>query len=111
MQNYSDNQKTFELKSVKSTVVSENNFKGEATSPIQGAAFNSDKVIKMPVSQPQNIVIIKKDGTQEEYNVQKVVNAVKKSAARMLITFTDQEIDQICQMVNRLIERVKVFVE
>ena len=100
MQNYSDNQKTFELKSVKGTVVGENNFKGEATSPIQGAAFNSDKVIKMPVSQPQNIVIIKKDGTQEEYNVQKVVNAVKKSAARMLITFTDQEIDQICQMVN-----------
>ena len=101
MQNYSDNQKTFELKSVKSTVVSDNGFKMEATSPIQGvSSFGNEKVIKMPINQVQNTVIIKKDGTQEEYNVQKVVNAVKKSAARMLITFTDQEIEQICYLVN-----------
>ena len=30
-----------------------------------------------------NVKIVKKDGTLEEYNVQKVFNAVKKSAARM----------------------------
>ena len=101
MQNYSDNQKTFELKSVKSTVVGENNFKKEATPPIQGvSAYMGEKVIKMPTGAVNNISIIKKDGTKEEYNVQKVVNAVKKSAARMLITFTDQEIDQICHLVN-----------
>lgn len=77
MQNYSDNQKTFELKSVKSTVVGENNFKKEATPPIQGvSAYTGEKVIKMPTGAVNNISIIKKDGTKEEYNVQKVVNAV-----------------------------------
>ncbi len=101
MQNYSDNQKTFELKSVKNTVIGDKvNFKAEATSPIKGAVLNTEKVIKMPVGQVQHIEIIKKDGTREEYNVQKVVNAVKKSAARMLITFTEQEIEQICHLVN-----------
>ena len=33
----------------------------------------------------ENVSIVKKDGTKEKYNVQKVVNAVKKSSARMLI--------------------------
>lgn len=110
MQNYSDNQKTFELKSVKSTVVSEGNFKTEATSPIQGvtSSFTNEKVIKMPKAQLNNISIIKKDGTKEEYNVQKVVNAVKKSAGRMLIKFTEQEIDQICHLVNTKVLQMNV---
>lgn len=46
------------------------------------------------------ICIIKKDGTREEYNVQKVVTAVKKSAFRALITFTDEEIRSICVFVD-----------
>ena len=46
------------------------------------------------------IRIIKKDGTLEEYNVQKVVTAVNKSAARALITFTEEEIGQICDFVD-----------
>lgn len=46
------------------------------------------------------IHIIKKDGTAEEYNVQKVVTAVKKSAYRALITFTDEEIQKICIFVD-----------
>lgn len=46
------------------------------------------------------IHIIKKDGTAEEYNVQKVVTAVKKSAYRALITFTDEEIQKICVFVD-----------
>ena len=43
----------------------------------------------------EHVCIIKKDGTKEQYNVQKVVNAVKKSAARMLVELTDQEIQNI----------------
>ncbi|MCC8164543.1 MAG: anaerobic ribonucleoside-triphosphate reductase [Lachnospiraceae bacterium] len=39
--------------------------------------------------------VIKKDGTREAFNVQKVVNAVNKSAARILYKFTDEEIDFI----------------
>ncbi len=47
-----------------------------------------------------NIKIVKKDGTLEEYNVQKVVNAVKKSAARMLVELSEQEIQNICDRVD-----------
>lgn len=46
------------------------------------------------------IQIIKKDGTLEEYNVQKVVTAVNKSAARALITFTEDDINRICDFVD-----------
>ncbi len=46
------------------------------------------------------IHIIKKDGTREEYNVQKVVTAVKKSAFRALITFTEEDIQKICIFVD-----------
>ena len=48
-----------------------------------------------------NIVIIKKDGTKEKYNVQKVVDAITKSATRMLVKFTDKEIKDICAYVNK----------
>ncbi len=47
-----------------------------------------------------NIKIVKKDGTLEEYNVQKVVSAVQKSAARMLVKLSDEEIENICANVN-----------
>lgn len=47
-----------------------------------------------------NIKIVKKDGTLEEYNIEKVVNAVKKSAARMLVDLSEQEIQNICEHVN-----------
>ena len=48
-----------------------------------------------------NVKIVKKDGTLEDYNVQKVVNAVKKSAARMLVELTDEDIQNICDHVNQ----------
>ncbi|HIU48951.1 MAG TPA: anaerobic ribonucleoside-triphosphate reductase [Candidatus Avimonoglobus intestinipullorum] len=46
------------------------------------------------------IKIIKKDGTKEDYNVQKVVTAVKKSAYRALITFTEEDLQVICTFVD-----------
>ena len=48
-----------------------------------------------------SVCIIKKDGTKESYNVQKVINAVKKSAARMLITFSEEDLKRICDFVNK----------
>ena len=45
--------------------------------------------------------VIKKDGTKEEYNVQKVVTAVNKSAYRALVKFSDEDIDFICDFVNK----------
>ena len=112
MQNYSDKyNNTLNLKSVANTKNGQEagfNAKGEATSPIQGA-FNRENiavskeqsnVIQMPINNLSYVTIIKKDGTQEEYNIQKVVNAVKKSAGRMMITFSDDEINQICALVD-----------
>ena len=46
------------------------------------------------------IKVIKKDGTKEEFNVQKVVVAVNKSAYRALVTFTEEELDFICNFVD-----------
>lgn len=50
------------------------------------------------------IQVVKKDGTKEGFNVQKVVVAVNKSANRALIKFTEQELAFICQFVE---EKVK----
>lgn len=50
--------------------------------------------------QPDKIVkVIKKDGSLEEFNVQKVIDAVGKSAYRALTEFTDEEKRHICQTV------------
>ena len=103
MQNYSDtHNNTFELKSVANTQKTENEFNTsfEATSPIRNTMRDANNVIPMPFINLSGVKVIKKDGTKEEYNITKVVNAVKKSAARMMITFSDDEIRKICELVN-----------
>ncbi|MBP3296247.1 MAG: anaerobic ribonucleoside-triphosphate reductase, partial [Lachnospiraceae bacterium] len=45
------------------------------------------------------VKVIKKDNTREEFNVQKVINAVGKSAYRALTDFTEEEKRRICQSV------------
>jgi anaerobic ribonucleoside-triphosphate reductase len=52
--------------------------------------------------------IIKKDGTKEDFNVQKVVVAVNKSAYRALIRFTDQELDYICKFVEEKVNSMNI---
>ena len=103
MQNCSDNcHNTFELKSVVNTQKNETEFSAsfEATSPIKNTMRDTNNVIPMPFINLSGVKVIKKDGTKEEYNITKVVNAVKKSAARMMITFSDDEIRKICELVN-----------
>ena len=103
MQNCSDNcNNTFELKSVVNTQKNETEFSAsfEATSPIKNTMRDTNNVIPMPFINLSGVKVIKKDGTKEEYNITKVVNAVKKSAARMMITFSDDEIRKICELVN-----------
>ena len=46
------------------------------------------------------IYVIKKDGTREEFNSQKIVAAVNKSAARILYTFSDKEKEFICRFAE-----------
>lgn len=50
--------------------------------------------------------VIKKDGTREEFNVQKVVVAVNKSGYRALVAFTDEELDFICKFVEDKIDEM-----
>ena len=54
-----------------------------------GAEYKTQKDVK----------VIKKDGSKESFNVQKVVNAVGKSAYRALTKFTEEEKRHICQYV------------
>lgn len=54
------------------------------------------------------MVVVKKDGTKEDFNVQKVVVAVNKSAYRALIKFTEEELDFICRFVEEKIKQMNV---
>lgn len=55
----------------------------------------------------RKILVIKKDGSKEEFNVQKVVNAVGKSAYRALTKFTEDEKRHICQFVIDKVEELQ----
>ena len=54
-----------------------------------GEEFKPEKTVK----------VIKKDGSLENFNVQKVIDAVGKSAYRALTKFTEEEKKHICQYV------------
>ncbi len=54
----------------------------------------------------KDVKVIKKDGTKEDFNVQKIVVAVNKSAYRALIKFTDQETKFICKFVEEKIQQM-----
>ena len=54
----------------------------------------------------EDVVVIKKDNTKEKFNIQKVVIAVNKSAFRTLVDFSDEDIQKICNIVEkRVLER------
>lgn len=46
------------------------------------------------------IRVVKKDNTLEDFDVQKVVNAVNKSATRVMYNFTSEELSFICKFVT-----------
>ena len=47
----------------------------------------------------KDVKVIKKDGSLESFNVQKVIDAVGKSAYRALTKFTEEEKEHICKYV------------
>ncbi|MDO4333966.1 MAG: anaerobic ribonucleoside-triphosphate reductase [Eubacteriales bacterium] len=67
----------------------------------QEADYGREYRTKRPVK------VIKKDGSKEDFNVQKVVNAVGKSAYRALTRFTDAEKRKICQHVVDKIDEME----
>lgn len=54
------------------------------------------------------IKVIKKDGTTTIFNRKKIVNAVKKSAERVMVNLTKEEIDSICSNVESLIHNSNI---
>ena len=48
--------------------------------------------------------VIKKDGTLEAFDGQKIVNAVTKSASRVMVNITDSEFHDIVAAVIRIIQ-------
>ena len=52
------------------------------------------------------VYMIKKDGFKEEFNIQKVVNAVGKSAYRALTKFNEEENKKICEYVIRKVDEM-----
>lgn len=47
-----------------------------------------------------NIIVIKKDGTEQPFNIDKVIKAVTKSAERIMYTFSEEEVEKIKKIVN-----------
>lgn len=48
--------------------------------------------------------VIKKDGTLEEFDGQKIVNAVTKSASRVMVHVTEAEFENIVAAVVKVIQ-------
>lgn len=48
--------------------------------------------------------VIKKDGTKETFNVEKIIRAVNKSASRILYTFSEEEIRFLCDFAQKKAE-------
>ena len=48
--------------------------------------------------------VVKKDGTKEEFDVQKIIRAVNKSASRIMYKFTQEEVDFICNFAQERAE-------
>ena len=54
----------------------------------------------------ENIYVIKKDGTKEEFDDTKIINAISKSATRVLVKLSDEEIRNICNFVENNIAKI-----
>lgn len=52
------------------------------------------------------VKVIKKDGTIEDYNFDKIINAVNKSAERVMHIFTEQELNQLKEEVEKSIKEL-----
>ena len=52
--------------------------------------------------------IIKKDGTLEAYDRQKIINACNKAARRAMVELTDEEHEKICEIVEKFLDQFNV---
>jgi anaerobic ribonucleoside-triphosphate reductase len=69
---------------------------------------SKDEVDYGKLYHPQkDVKVIKKDGSLERFNVQKVIDAVGKSAYRALTKFTEDEKKHICQYVVNKVDELE----
>lgn len=76
--------------------------------------LSREKLLSNPVSieintnmvDDSNYYIIKKDGTKEKFNIDKVVKAINKSAERVMISFTDIEMTNFCGNVMNKVHKL-----
>ena len=54
----------------------------------------------------KSICVVKKDGTKEPFDATKIINAVKKSATRALVQFSEEDLKEICDFVDNNIARM-----
>lgn len=87
---------------------------GAAEADSENRAGSDDKAEKEGVDYAslyhpkKDVRMIKKDGTREGFNVQKVIDAVGKSAYRALTKFSEQEKHFICQKVVDRVDELDV---
>ena len=68
----------------------------------------SEEINYGEIYQPQRkVFVIKKDGSREAFNVQKVITAVGKSAYRALTKFTDEDQRHICNYVITKVDEME----
>ncbi len=56
----------------------------------------------------KHVYVVKKDGSKEDFNVQKVITAVGKSAYRALTKFSETEKEQICHHVVKKVDELEI---
>ena len=82
-----------------STKVATDVMKGSGVSPM--SKFNElPKTAQITPIKAKCVYVIKKDGTKEEFDNNKIINAVKKSATRMLVELSEDELKEICDFVD-----------
>ena len=54
----------------------------------------------------ENVYVIKKDGTKEEFDDSKIKSAITKSATRVLVKLSEEEIQNICNFVDNNIAKI-----
>lgn len=100
MQNRIDNSKVINLTQVNTTkVISGVTVPNELKKANEPASL-ADAVVN-------RTVIVKKDGTKEEYNFQKIINAVKKSSGRMMIELSEDDLKELSGYVQRNIKNLQ----